>query len=225
MKIVEPKVIVQPYNAAQIKENIEIAGRTCYKSEDQITPESSNKMIKHLIERGHHSVLEHEKLTVRFICDRGVTHELVRHRLCAFSQESTRYCNYGKDKFGNEITVIKPFFFEGTNKKRYLQKRVWLTAMGFAEKLYLEMLEQGATPQEARSVLPNSLKTEIVTTANIREWRHIFTLRCAKVAHPQIQQIMIPLLQYLKVNGLGQLFADIPFNRDFPTEHYAEVSV
>ncbi len=225
MKIVEPKVIVQPYNATQIKENIEIAGRTCYKSEDQITPETSNKMIKHLIERGHHSVLEHEYLSVRFICDRGVTHELVRHRLCAFSQESTRYCNYGKDKFRNEITVIKPFFFEGTNKKRYLQKRVWLTAMGFAEKLYLEMLEQGATPQEARSVLPNSLKTEIVVTTNIREWRHILNLRCASTAHPQMQQMMIPLLQFLKVNGPGQLFDDIPYNTDFPIEHYAGVFI
>jgi thymidylate synthase (FAD) len=127
---------------------------------------------------------------VRIICDRGVTHELVRHRLCSFSQESTRYANYAQDKFGREITVIRPYFW-AEEDDRY---RLWLTAMQACEDAYLRLVDAGATAQEARSVLPNSLKTEIVTTANIREWRHIFKLRCDKAAHPQMRQVMLPLL-------------------------------
>ena len=147
-------------------------------------------MCTGFVASGHHSVIEHANISVRFICDRGVTHELVRHRLAAFSQESTRYANYAKDKFGNEITVIKPLFWDEQDQNY----QTWLQAMDMAEKAYMTLLENGAKAQEARSVLPNSLKTEIVMTANLREWRHVLNLRCGRPSHPQIRQIMLPLL-------------------------------
>jgi len=128
-------------------------------------------------------------ITVKFLTDRGVTHELVRHRVASFSQESTRYCNYGKDKFGSEITVVEPFFFDKLSD-RYA---MWKGSCLVAEARYLDLLAVGATAQEARSVLPNSLKTEIQVTANVREWRHILRLRTSREAHPQIRQIMVPL--------------------------------
>ncbi len=127
---------------------------------------------------------------MRFVCDRGVSHELVRHRLAAYSQESTRYANYSKEKFGNEITVVKPSFWE-ENSEEY---KIWESAMQSAEKAYMDLLRQGAKPQEARSVLPNSLKTEIVMSCNFREWRHVFSLRCSRASHPQIREIMLALL-------------------------------
>lgn len=174
--------------------NIELAGRTCYKSEDNNRLgdlSKTKKFVKMLIERGHESVLEHEKVTVRIVCDRGVTHELVRHRLASYSQESTRYCNYGQDKFGNELTFIDLRHFMPNPEAR----KLWETSMQQAETNYLELVNQhGVPPQFARSVLPNSLKTEIVITANIREWRHIFRLRTSKAAHPQMQEIMGPML-------------------------------
>jgi thymidylate synthase (FAD) len=139
----------------------------------------------------HESVLEHGVITVKFVTDRGVSHELVRHRLAAYSQESTRYCNYGKEKFGNEITVIDPFgAFPNSSPEC---RAVWQIGMNFAEETYFAMLEAGASPQEARSVLPNSTKTEVQMTANVREWRHVLRLRTHRDAHPQIRQIMIPL--------------------------------
>ena len=180
-------------DSASILRYIEVAGRTCYKSEDKITQESSKGFVKGIIKSGHHSVIEHISITVRFICDRGISHELVRHRLAAFSQESTRYANYSKDKFGNEITVIKPVFWsEESEAYGY-----WLAAMKNAEDTYLNLLKTGAKAEEARSVLPNSLKTEIVMTCNLREWRHVLNLRCSKAAHPQIREIMLPLLKEL----------------------------
>ncbi len=191
MKIVAPYYeIISIPESDMILKNIERAARICYKSEDKIQEGSALNLIKRLIKSGHHSVLEHASVSVRIVCDRGISHEVVRHRLCSFSQESTRYANYSKDKFGNEITVIKPFFWEEDSA----QYQMWLEAMGHAEKLYLKMIESGALAQEARSVLPNSLKTEIFITANLREWHHIFSLRCAKASHPQIRQIMLPLL-------------------------------
>ncbi|MCD4744611.1 MAG: FAD-dependent thymidylate synthase [Desulfobacteraceae bacterium] len=171
---------------------LEKAARTCYKSEDQIAQGSAEQLLKRLLKTGHESVIEHISITVRLICDRGITHEIVRHRLCSFSQESTRYANYSKDKFGNEITVIRPFFFK-TGSKKY---KLWEESMRSCENAYLKLLEQGATAQEARSVLPNSLKTDIVVTANIREWIHIFKLRCSKASHPQMRQSMLPLLDH-----------------------------
>lgn len=173
-----------------ILSHLELAARTCYKSEDKASPDSARKLLTRIIHLGHDSVLEHCGVSVRIVCDRGVTHELVRHRLCSFSQESTRYANYAQDKFGRELTVIRPFFWQ-TDAACY---QLWLSAMQACENAYLRLVEAGATAQEARSVLPNSLKTEIVTTANLREWRHIFKLRCDRAAHPQMRQIMLPLL-------------------------------
>ncbi len=191
MKIISPShKILFMENGNTILNRIEEAGRTCYKSEEKITPESSAGFVKRIIKSGHHSVIEHISITVRFICDRGVTHELVRHRLAAYSQESTRYANYSKDKFSNEITVIKPVFW-GEETEEYSQ---WLKAMKSAENIYMELISVGARPEQARSVLPNSLKTEVVMTCNLREWIHVLNLRCSKAAHPQIREIMIPLL-------------------------------
>jgi thymidylate synthase (FAD) len=191
VKIIDPSfdILFMP-DGDTILGNIELAGRTCYKSEDKITADSARGFVRRIIDSGHQSVIEHVAVTVRLICDRGVTHELVRHRLASYSQESTRYANYGKDKFGGEITVIRPFFWaEGSAE--YAE---WRASMEAAERAYLRLLELGARPQEARSVLPNSLKTEIVMTANLREWRHVFRLRCDRPAHPQMRQVMLPLL-------------------------------
>lgn len=185
-------------------QHIEKIGRVCYKSEDKITSdgESARKFVKMIIDRGHEAMIEHSSLSVKFIVDRGVSHELVRHRIASFAQESTRYCNYSKDKFDNGITFIKPFFFSDTKYQR------WLAAMADAESAYLDLLNSGATPQEARSVLPNSTKTEIVITANYREWRNFFKLRTAKAAHPQMREVTIPLLKELK-EKLPIIFDDI----------------
>ena len=175
----------------ELLKKIEKAGRTCYKSEDRITDDSALTFVKTICKSGHESVLEHEKVTVRIICDRGVSHEIVRHRIAAYSQESTRYCNYSNSKFGNEITVIEPLFFKD-NPERY---ELWKTAMEQAEATYFSLLKIGASPQEARSVLPNSLKTEIVVTYNLREWKHFFKLRTSPAAHPQMREIACPLLR------------------------------
>ena len=189
MKIVEPGyeiVYLEPEKDIQC---IERAARLCYKSEAAIKEGSAEKLIKFLIERGHEAMLEHSRMSVIFRVDRGVSHEMVRHRIASFAQESTRYCNYSGDKFGNELTFIEPFFFKG-NPTYY---SFWKDACKKCEDIYMYLISQGVTPQEARSVLPNSLKTEIVVTANYREWRTIFKLRCAKDAHPQIREVMVPL--------------------------------
>jgi thymidylate synthase (FAD) len=191
MRIIEPSyTILQMPDGNQVLEHLERAARTCYKSEDKITEGSAKKLMGRILQVKHESVLEHACVSVRIVCDRGISHEIVRHRLASFSQESTRYANYSKDKFGSEITVIRPFFWAEDSREYGL----WLEAMEKVEAVYLALLEAGAKPQEARSVLPNSLKTEIVVTANLREWRHIFKLRCASPAHPQIRQVMLPML-------------------------------
>lgn len=181
---------------------------------------SAVKLIRSCIKRGHESVIEHVAgISVRFICDRGVTHELVRHRLASYSMESTRYCNYAGDKFGNELTFIKPVFWNddfvdsterGICVKSQSPGQEWDLAMRDAERRYLRLLELGASPQEARSVLPNSLKTEIVMTANVREWRTIARLRTSKAAHPQMRELMIPLVREFK-EKLPVFFEDIEF--------------
>jgi len=206
MKIIKPYYkILSKIEGKEMLKSIERAGRTCYKSEDQITDESAEKFIKMLVERGHESVLEHEKLSILFVCDRGVSHEIVRHRIASFSQESTRYCNYSNDKFGNQLTFIdiKPFM----NDHQYAD---WQNAIEVAENMYLHQIELGCSPQIARSVLPNSLKTEIVVTANIREWRTIFKQRTSKAAHPQMRELMCPLLDELKVT-IPVVFNDIAY--------------
>ena len=178
----------------EILRQIERAGRVCYKSEAKITDESCKTFVKNLIERGHEAMIEHVSLSVKFICDRGVSHEIVRHRIASYAQESTRYCNYSADKFGNEIAVIRPCFFTDDDS-RY---EIWREAMLAAEKSYFALLAAGATPQEARAVLPNSLKTELIVTMNLREWRHFFKLRTDAAAHPQMREIACALLDKLK---------------------------
>lgn len=184
---------------AELK-HLELCARTAYKSEDKISEdgESAKIFVKRLIDSGHESTLEHGGMTVKFIVDRGISHEIVRHRLASYTQESTRYCNYGKDKFGNEITVVWPCYLDATTDEHgfYISNvtNAWSNACEDAEEYYLALLALGATPQEARAILPNSLKTEVVMTANWREWRHVFGLRCAPDAHPQIREVMIPLL-------------------------------
>jgi len=191
MRIITPSAKIQlRFVTPFLEEAIESAGRRCYKSEDRITEDSAPRFIEDVCMKRHHeSVMEHGSIPVVIICDRGVSHELVRHRLASFSQESTRYCNYSKAKFGEEITVIKPCFWDPCS----LTYRVWEETCEQAERAYFTLLNNGATAQEARSVLPNSLKTEVYMSANPREWRHIFKLRTAKEAHPQMREIMIPL--------------------------------
>lgn len=223
MIIIEPYVEISKFDGIQILKNIEQAGRVCYKSEGNIDKNSYVKFIKKIAKSGHHSVLEHEKLTVKIICDRGVSHEIVRHRLGSYSQESTRYCNYSKEQFGNEITVIKPFFFlQNKYEDESYRYFLWKEACEWTEKYYFHLIKNGATPQEARSVLPNSLKTEIFVTYNLREWRHFFNLRCAKAAHPQMRQVAIPLLLYLQ-KQIPIIFDDIQYDKDFDVQNYANI--
>lgn len=196
---------------AQLK-IIEQAGRTCYKSEDRITEDSCWGFINMILnDKKHESVIEHSILTVKFIVDRGVTHELVRHRLCAFSQESTRYCNYTKDKFGNQMSYIIPPWVSdeqltlmiSMNELNFTKideaVKAWYVSLLESEQAYNMLSKQGWKPQQARAVLPNSLKSEIVVSANFREWRHIFKLRTSQAAHPQMREVMDPLLLRLQL--------------------------
>ena len=191
MKIIEPYFeILKMADPDEIYNHLELAARNCYKSEEHIAEGKTEEFLQRILKSGHESVIEHISISVRIVCDRGVLAELTRHRLASFSVESTRYANYSKDKFGSEITVIKPFFWQENS----LQYQEWEEAMKASEKAYMNLIQSGAKAQEARSVLPNSLKTDIIITANIREWLHIFNLRCSKASHPQMRQIMLPLL-------------------------------
>lgn len=193
MKVIKPSIkIMTTEDYESMIKRIELAGRTCYKSEENVKEDSAERFIMAIMNKNHESVLEHASVTARVICDRGVTHEIVRHRIASYSQESTRYCNYAGDKFGNQITVIDiagGFDYDMAKENDRAKYEVWSKAMKSAEKAYFEMLKLGATPQEARSVLPNSLKTEIVMTMNVRAWRNFFKLRCAKDAHPQMREV------------------------------------
>ena len=195
---------MSPIDGNDILCKIEKIGRVCYKSENNISDESAKKFIGNIIASGHESVIEHASITVKFICDRGVSHEIVRHRIASYSQESTRYCNYSKDKFGNELTLIKPCFWDEGSKEYQL----WLDSMAILEKNYMELLACGAKPQEARSILPNSLKTEIVVTMNLREWRHFFKLRTSERAHPQMREVALMVLKEFK-SRIPVIFDDI----------------
>ena len=217
-----------PKTAQMVYQDIEESGRTCYVSGASMTEETGEKFVRTMVKNGHDAMLEHSFMKVRFTVDRGISHELVRHRLCSFAQESTRYCNYSKDKFGNEITVIAPCFWNPVmsqirftddgwvqteteaddDTKKYV---LWHNSCYLSEARYFKLLEHGATPQEARSVLPHSLKTEIVVYANMREWRNIFKLRAAGEhgkPHPQMLEVMVPLLNECKMK-LPALFDDI----------------
>ena len=205
MKIIEPSVeLVNEIDAEKIMRHIELAGRVCYKSESRISDQSAEKFIANILKSGHESVIEHISLTFKIICDRSVTHEIVRHRLASYSQESSRYCDYSNDKFGNELTFIKPCFWS-EDEENYL---LWKNAMAELEKIYLEMRKNGARPEQARSILPNSLKTEIFMTANLREWRHFLKLRTSSRAHPQMRQVALKIYEILK-EKLPVIFSDI----------------
>lgn len=205
MKVIEPKVeFISTIDGKAILKQIEQCGRVCYKSEDNIAAGTAEKFVANIIKRGHEAVLEHFSFSVKFTCDRGVSHEIVRHRVASYCQESTRYCNYSNDKFGSEITVIKPLYLEpGT-----LGYDAWFMACQTAEGAYFDLLDWGCSPQEARAVLPNSLKTEIIMTANLREYRHFFKLRCAKAAHPQMRELANMLLKMCK-EQIPVVFDDI----------------
>ena len=205
MRVIKPSFeILDEIDGEKILQKLERIGRVCYKSEGNIKEGSARAFLSMILASGHESVIEHEKVTVRFICDRGVTHELVRHRIASYSQESTRYCNYSKDKFGNEITVIKPVFWEEDSE----EYRLWFETMQRIEETYFRMLQMGAKPQEVRSILTNSLKTEIVVTMNLREWRHFFRLRTSERAHPQMREIAGMVLKGLR-EKIPVIFDDI----------------
>ena len=189
MKVIEPSFQILHFDDDAI-DKIAFAARTCYKSEPK-GEKSNENLVKKLIASGHHTPLEMSTVTVRIITDRGVLAELTRHRLASFSVESSKYCNYSKDKFGGEITFIKPCFWQEGS----MNYESWIDAMTYAELYYMKLIKNGATPQEARSVLPNSLKTEIIMSCNLRELRHILDLRCSAKAHPQIRELCLPLLK------------------------------
>jgi thymidylate synthase (FAD) len=210
MKIVEPSVEVifwAPEDSGTLEEGIEKAARTCYKSEGKIGEGTADKLIRKLRKSGHHAMLEFGYIMARIIADRGLSHELVRHRLASFAQESTRYCNYNSERFDSEISVIEP---PGLT---WQQRDEWHIAMDDAERHYMTLMKIGAKPQIARSVLPIGLKTEIVIGANPREWRHIFKMRCDKHAHPIIRSIMIEILLQCRDKYpaiFDDLFDDLP---------------
>ena len=205
MKIIEASVeLVEDFDAAAVMKKLERAGRVCYKSEGNIKDDSAEKFIRGIIKRGHESVIEHATVSFKIICDRGVTHELVRHRLASYSQESTRFCDYTAGKFGGELTFIKPCFWSDDDENFLL----WKETMTRLEKNYLAMRANGAKPEEARSILPNSLKTEIFVTMNLRELRHFLKLRTAKAAHPQMREVALKIYKLL-VEKLPAVFDDI----------------
>lgn len=205
MKVIRPEVTLeQSIDSKEIMKHIEKAGRVCYKSESNISDVSAEKFIRNILKRGHESVIEHISLTFKIVCDRGVTHEIVRHRLASYSQESTRYCNYSQEKFGNELTFIKPCFWDEDDESY----KIWETSMKQIEIQYFILINSGATPQEARSVLPNSLKTEIYVTMNLREWRHFLKLRTSKAAHPQMREVALKIYNIL-MEKLPVIFDDI----------------
>lgn len=212
MKIVKAGYeILDPLNGEEILRKLERIARVCYKSEDKITEGSAEKMVRALIKRGHEAMLEHFSFSVKFTVDRGVSHEIVRHRLASFAQESTRYCNYGKS---GDVTFIEPTVLgleDKADQYGYTARYFWEHSVEVAETAYKNMLEAGATPQEARSVLPNSTKTEVVMTANLREWRHFLKLRAVGTTgkpHPQMQEVAVPLLRELK-EKIPVIFEDL----------------
>ena len=219
MKIVEPWVEVEKIDGTKIMKRIERACRTCYRSEGKITEDSYKNLIKNCITRGHESVLEHEKVTVRIYSDIGSYKDLTRHRFASFSVESTRYCSYDKDKYGNEIKFINPVYIE--DKKVY---ELWQKTMQEIEKNYIEMKKLGATTDMCREVLPHSTAAEYTMTANIREWKHIFSLRANNHVHPSIRQIMIPLLKYFQ-KEMPEIYGDVEYDTEFNPEYYAKLLI
>lgn len=214
MRIINPSVTIEDdLDGVKILKLIEEAGRTCYKSESNITEDSAKKFVDTIIRKGHESVLEHEKVTVRFVCDRGTSHEIVRHRLASYSQESSRYCNYSKSKFGSELTFIRPVIFNDMDLSIPIYQDlyiVWENAMREAEKYYITLINAGAKTDLARGVLPTDIKTEIIMTTNLREWRHFLKLRSDKAAHPNIRYLANELLRQF-TEKIPVVFDDINF--------------
>lgn len=219
MRIVEPWIKVEKIDGKQIMKRIERACRTCYRSEGKIAEDSYKNLIKNCITRGHESVLEHEKVTVRIYDDVGSYKDLTRHRFASFSVESTRYCSYDKDKFGNEIAFMNPVYIE--DKEMY---ELWKDTMQKVEDNYVKMKELGATTDMCRELLPHSTAAEYTMTANIREWKHILSLRANDHVHPSIRQVMIPLLKYFK-EQMPEIFDEIPYDEDFNPDYYAKLSI
>lgn len=264
MKIVKPKVIVYKlHDFRLIKGLIERCARTCYRSEGSIKPGSADKLIRKLRDLGHGAMLEFGTICVRFVCSRSISHELVRHRLASFAQQSTRYCDEGSEKKFGGVNFIEPFFFKRENpvddeiffrekfnefleeldfpmlpshdmdydleslndvpknsrKKVYMDKwGMWALSCLQAEWMYQTLRDKfGCSPQEAREVLPNCLRTEVNMQVNVREMRHILQLRCSNKAHPQIRQIMIPLLLFMQ-KELPVLFEDIEYDDEYKGE-------
>lgn len=206
MRLIKSKVeILDNLNGEEIIDKIAKVARTCYKSEDNSTSERDRELVKRLIKSGHEAMIEFFDITVKFTCDRGVSHELVRHRMASFAQESTRYCNYSKDKFGNELTFIEPTWYDSLG---ITHKQDFEIALERCEDDYLEFIRQGWTPQQARAILPNALKTEINMKANLREWRHFFKLRCSTAAHPDMRVLALDLLKQFHDN-IPIIFDDI----------------
>lgn len=218
MKIIEPKIEIEKVDYNKLLKNLERACRTCYRSEDKITDESYKTLLKNCINRGHESVLEHEKITIRMVCDIGVYKDLTRHRIASFSIESTRYCNYGKDKFDNQIKFIKPVNME-ENTEIYKE---WKASCEEIEKHYMKMANLNATPDQMRMILPHSTAAVVTMTANIREWKHILDLRCTKHAHPAVEQVMIPLLLHFKKN-MPEIFDSVEYDEEFEKDKYAKI--
>jgi thymidylate synthase (FAD) len=217
MIIIEPEVQVYPFNRKLTLKKIEQIGRTCYKSEDKITEDSASRFVSMLNNKGHRAMIEHASLSVKFICDRGVSHELVRHRLASFAQESTRYCNYGKNDDG--VVFIRPFYLSPTSA----EYGIWKNACEQSERSYLNLLTFARSPQEARAVLNNSVKTEIWITADLTEWHHIINMRADTPAHPQMKQLMIPLRNVL-VDMIPEVFYDTLVDNVFSPDYYAKIS-
>lgn len=193
MRLIKPKVeILTPINGDEIIKTIASVARTCYKSEANSTKEKDEALVKRLIESKHEAMIEFADITAKFICSRAISHELVRHRLCSFSQESQRYCNYSKDKFNHEVLFIIPSWLDEQNS---IKRNLFIKSLQEAEHNYFVLTVEGCSAQEARDILPNATKTEINMKANLREWRHFFKLRCDSAAHPDIRILALDLLK------------------------------
>ena len=219
MRLVEPWIKVENFDGVKIMKRIERACRTCYRSEDKISEESYKNLLTNCLNRGHESVLEHEKITVRIYSDIGTYKDLTRHRFASFSVESTRYCSYNKDKYGNEIAVVNPVYME--DKEVF---ETWKKAIEDMEKAYMKMKELGASTDMCREVLPHSTAAEYTMTANIREWKHILELRTTNHVHPAIRQVLIPLLLLFK-EQMPEIFGDIEYDTEFDPKYYAKLTM
>lgn len=219
MRLVEPWIKVENFDGVKIMKRIERACRTCYRSEDKISEESYKNLLTNCLNRGHESVLEHEKITVRIYSDIGTYKDLTRHRFASFSVESTRYCSYNKDKYGNEIAVVNPVYIE--DKEVF---ETWKKAIEDMEKAYMKMKELGASTDMCREILPHSTAAEYTMTANIREWKHILELRTTNHVHPAIRQVLIPLLLLFK-EQMPEILGDIEYDTEFNPKYYAKLTM